>query len=577
MRAVRCLLVWSLLTACAPPPKVAGYSREGQEGPAPPASPARAVAAPPPKSSESTPPPPGPLLHTPPADVPKGQPAPAPQLIAEEQLGDPGGFALEAVSPTGSYVAYCQPTRTSAQKPLDQTLDERQSADAPVALTLALGSERIDLDELLAADRLGRFVVTLESGTPLLRDTVEHRTFPLTSLALDLERDALPDHRAVAFSSDGHELALLTLEGEGVAALVVLDLRASDPTAKPRKVALPARPWRISAEADTFVITTAQEGSKGPNWPVRAWSQPNLRCTRGTFDAFSRLSGPLRDPTLSHSLLGPADKAPRPAPGFVMATPGGWIRREDDGRLVAVQGKQQRQLASARCGGRIVAASATAGWYLVSCEEYRPIKASAPPPKATKKRSAPPKLRFPLYLLKPGVVRDLDAELMRFGVDVPEPTDARYVALRVEKGLLLVDFALGRAELLDPAERVLLTTEREAILSRNGKLVRYAAGQRQELGDLREFDAVLTFRAPASALLVEPAGELASIEAAVGVGSTAYWRRTSADKANVWEAHVLPSVPLAFTARGALVPTGAGTAGRWPRGSVSVVAAPKSR
>lgn len=579
MRTARSLIVWSLLTACAPPPKVAGYSREGA---APPATQVGAVAAPPATEEPPTSKPaaPGPVLSRPTVGAPgEGTPS-TPAVASEQELGEPGGFALEAVSPRGSYVAYCQPVGTSAQKPLDQRLDERGSADGPVSLTLALGTERLDLDELLATDPTGRFVVTLESGVPLLRDTVEHRSFSLAAFALDLERDALPDHRSIAFSTDGRELALLTDSTEASATLAVLDLSAPDPAKAARTLALSTRPWRVSAEGKSFLVTTAAPGSKGPNWPVRSWSQPNLRCTRGTFDAFSRVSGPLRDPTLTHQLLLPGEKNVRAAPGFVLAVEGGWVRREDDGRLVVVQGKQQRQLASARCGGRILAADADTGWFLVSCEEYRPTKQSEPKPKATKKRAPPPKLRFPLFLLKPGVVRDLNADLMRFGVDVPQATGQRYAAVRVEQGLLLVDFVQGRAELLGPTDRVLLVTDQEAILSNGGKLVRYTGGQRQELGAIRALDPVVTFRAPSSSSdavgskAASPAAPAAAeIVAAFSVSSTMYLQRpdgATPTQGVTWEARVLPQPPLAITAGGALVPTETATSTRWARGGVGV-------
>jgi len=553
----------ALLTACAPPPKVAGYTRAA----APPAPTSEPPAAPPPERAPTEVAPAAPLVSPPPPtpEAPRTAPSlpPSGNIAAAHELGIPGGFALEAMSPKGSYFAYCQPTGTSAQKPLDQPLNERGQAKSPVTLSLAIGTERFVLDELWANDPQGRFVVTLEGGAPFLHDAAEHRGFPLAALRVDLERDALPDHRAVAFAADGRELALVTQTAVGTFQLSVLDLTAPDPTATVRTVPLPdGRPWRVSAAGDTFVITTSTSStalassatSKGSHWPVRASTQRQLRCTRATFDAFPRVSGPARDPTLGYALLPRGATALQPAPGFVMAVGGGWMRREDDGRLLLVQGKQQRQLASARCGGRILGADATSGWFLVSCEEYRPVKRDEPKSKGSKKRPPPPKIRFPLYLLKPGVVRDLDVEIMRSGVDVPPRPEVRFLAVRSEAGLLLVDLGKGKTELLPTSDRVLLANETEVLLASSGRLVRSAGGQRQELGPLRDLDAIVTSAH------------------GVSVGSSVYFRTGT-----TWQSSRVERPPLALGDEFALVPAREPTTARWANAPLKVVPIGRAR
>ncbi len=230
-----------------------------------------------------------------------------------------------------------------------------------------------------------------------------------------------------------------------------------------------------------------------------------------------------------------------------MAFGSSWVRRDDDGRLSIVEGKQQRQLASARCGGRIVGADPRSGWFLVSCEEYRPVK-QAEAKRSSSKRPPPPKTRFPLYLLKPGVVRDLDVDLMRFGVDVIPTPGQRFVAVRVEAGLLLVDFSKGKAELLQPADRVLLTTETDVLLASGRRLVRSADGVRQELGAIGALDPV-----------VMGPQELA-------VALTLYVQTGTS-----WQSQSLPGAPLALTSDIALVPSEGPTATRWARGPLEII------
>jgi hypothetical protein len=559
LRGASSLLVLTLVIACAPPPKVAGHSQTA----APPAPSSRASAAPPP------PPPSAPVESRPVPIAPISELAAPTVLTTEQELGVSAGFALEAMSPSGSYFAYCQPAGLSGRTPADMALDDRGNPGSPVQLTLAIGTERIDIDELLAVDPQGRFVVTLEDGAPLLRDTSLHKAFPLTALGIDLARDALPDHRSMAFSLDGTELALLTTLGGADPKVQILNLTAPDPLAAVRSVPLgPVRVWRVTAEADLFVVTSVTTstaaGSKGPGWPVRSWSEPTLRCARSTYDAFTRVSGPLRDPTLTHTLVRRSQTSAEPAPGFVMATNGSWVRREDDGRLLLVQGKQQRQLASASCGGRILGADPRTGWFLISCEEYRPIKGEAPKP-SPKKKPPPPKTRFPVYLLKPGVVRDVDLEIMRFGVDVPPVPGQRFTAVRSEAGLLLVDFAKGRAELLGTGDRLLLTTGTDVLLASSGKIVRWADGKRQELGPMGALTPIVASAAGGAG------------PSALAVGPVLYVQRTyesgaaGAAPTGAWESKTLARTPLALGAGFALVPAAEGTVSRWARGPVGVV------
>lgn len=538
MRGVQAFLVLSLVTACAPPPKVAGHS---QTAPPPVPSPAPSAAAPTPPASV--------IVEAPPVPAAREDAPTTPVLAPEQDLGTAAGFALEAMSPTGSYFAYCQPARTAQPGTWDVTLDERGRPKTELRLTLAVGTERFDVDELLAKGPMGRFVVTLEGGAPWLRDTSLHKAFALGSLNIDLSHDALPDHRSVAFSTDGSELALLTQVGGADPVLNVLDLTAPDPLAAVRTVPLGhVSVWRVAAEGEVFVISTVTSSGKGPSWPVRSSNARALRCTQSTFDAFTRTSGPLRDPSIAHALLRRGQTTVDPAPGFVMAVGSGWVRREDDGRLLVVQGKQQRQLASSRCGGRILGVEPKSEWFLVACEEYRPVKGEAPKP-SSKKKPPPAKTRFPVYLLKPGVVRDLDLEIMRSGVDVPPITGARFVTVRADAALLLVDLQKGRAELLETADRILLTTATDVLLTRGGRLVRWVDGKREELGPLGGLAPIVTSEA-----------------GALAVGTTMYVQSPGA-----WETKTLERPPLAIGPGFALVPAAEGSVSRWARGPVSVV------
>src|SRR5690606_30418557 len=125
---------------------------------------------------------------------------------------------------------------------------------------------------------------------------------------------------------------------------------------------------------------------------------------------YERVSAYRPDPLLRHTWArAPSGDARQStistaeAPGFVAPFDSGWVRREDDGRLLLVRGRVQEQIASSRCGGRILGADENAGLFLVSCEDYSPVPPK-PPPKKEK-----PKYRFDLYLLRPGLAKGLGA------------------------------------------------------------------------------------------------------------------------------------------------------------------------
>lgn len=538
------------LGACAKTVRPAGYSEGGaaqgaaskpEGGGAPPLS---ATAAQPAGSRAE----PLPAASTPPpASPPPQTPAPAGWSFGV------GALRLEAASPTGSWFAYC-----TAPKPSDApTLDARGSAVGPLRVVLATARGERDIGALLASDPAGRWLVALEPGegqgaanVPLLVDTATDRRFPLTSLSPDLRSDGLPEHRSFAFSRSGTELFLLDGEGRGV----LLTLSDGEPLSSARRVSLPGdAPYRVESSADSFVILTVPAGRAPAKWPSAQAKEPPLRCRSRGLSAYSALSGPLPDPNVRYLLLGPNDRkvtslSAVAAPGYVQGFRGGWVRRTDAGELLLVANGQQKRIASSRCGARILEADERTGWFLIACEEYRPVK-PAPVKVKPGRRPPPPKLRFPLYLARPGGLRDLELETMRTGTDVPSRSVERYVALHVDGRPVLVDLEQGTPRLLDASQRVLTTTASGALL-RDGEGLSFVgqAGSR-----------TLAERAPALSRL-QLARAFVAFDALV--------LQLTAD--GVTSSH-LAAPPLHLTPTGhALVPKKAETESAWAVGPVSI-------
>lgn len=477
-----------------------------------------------------------------------------------------GALRLEAVSPSGSWAAYCT-SRDPSQSP---TLDARGSALGALDVYLATPRGERGIDALLAVDPSGRFVVTLEPGggpsaesTPVLVDTATDRRFSLTQLSPDLRSDGLSEHRSFAFSRSGAELFVLQKEGQGV----LLSLTVNDnPLAHVTNVTLSSdAAYRVEASADSFVILTVPAARAPAKWPSAQTKNAPLRCQSRALSAYAALSGPLPDPSIGYLLVSP--KEPRatalraaPAPGFVQGFQGGWVRRTEQGELLLVSNGQQKRIASSRCGARILEADEKSGWFLIACEEYRPVKPAPAKVKPGRKPPAP-KLRFPLYLARPGGLRDLELETMRTGVDAPSRSAPRIVALHVDGRPVLVDLERGTKQDLGASQRILTTFGQRALV-RDGERLSLEGG-----GEPLRLEA----RAPALSRLL------------LGPNSATFDELLIHATTQSVESRALSAAPLALTASHVFVPQKAETDGAWAKGpvviqpldSASVVRAPR--
>jgi hypothetical protein len=238
-----------------------------------------------------------------------------------------------------------------------------------------------------------------------------------------------------------------------------------------------------------------------------------------------------------------------PAPGFVLGVGHRWVRREDSGRLVLVEGKVQKQIASARCGARILRADITSGMFLIACEEYAP----KPPPKT--ERNSKPKYRFDLYLIRPGFVRSLHADVMRTGVDFAGPPESRLFVVRPGAEAALVDFRARKMTPLPGHLQVLVTSPTGALLRRGRKLSLWSERQEENV------DIDVPALAP---LLID--GSAASVDHTMFLLN---------DELTSWN---LPAAPLAITSQGyALIPKKAATLAHAAEGPLLLLGPPSSK
>lgn len=376
-------------------------------------------------------------------------------------INEIGPFKLEAFGALGSWVALCS-KRDGALR----LFAPPSQSTAELGLSGAIPRR---VDRLVGWSDGGRYLATLESSRLWLLDLSLGTELDLSSLQPDLKSDKRAWLRTLAFASDERELALLTTSGS----IELITLPFSKLT---RRTVVPSRPpWQIRY-AGAYLI--AESGPRG-SWPVPPAAAPPLRCETdpSASRAFSRASEPGAAFAREAELLLRGERAAtfQSAPGFLMTFGAGWIRREEDGRLLLVEGRVQKQLTSARCGARVRYADDFRRLLLVACEKYRP----RPEPPGPKGKPKKPEYSFPLYLIGPGSVRELGLSDARAGYDL-EPamigTDAlatpELIAVTSDGQPVLIDLSSRSAQALASGERVLTTEGRVALIRRGGAVAR---------------------------------------------------------------------------------------------------------
>jgi hypothetical protein len=416
-------------------------------------------------------------------------------------------------------------------------------------------------------------VVVLSQQKAWLLDTLKDRRWDLSEFDPDLRFDGLSDHRSFAFTD--HSLLILTNQ-QNPSGVRAIDLATLQDNQSPASVAVRVTNddvvYRLEAAGPHAHTLALPPGSTTRYWPAGAQKLPQHRCLRNgqRFDAFGRLSAARPDPFLSYHWLyrpGPEAQATslralsgaafEPAPGFLFGFQNGWLRRLDDGRLMLVRGKTQKQVSSARCGGRVLHADDASGRFVIACEEYKPTAAIEPSPKKSpKKRPSPPKYRFDLYIIQPGNVVNLHADVGRTGVDVHGPSGVRYLPLRPGPTAALVDFKQTRMHALEGDAKV-LGQGRAGVLVRRGNALTLWPGPSQA-------ELPLEYGADAWSEILE-SGSIVAVGARLFdlTGSLRTWS--------------IPQPPLAISATGhALYARGTPQSGVWAEGPFILVPPPST-
>lgn len=413
--------------------------------------------------ARATPAPVAPLPHafgaTPsrPASLAPASPAPSPPphpsaaespplalpAVATGDVGLSGPVELLAASASASWVALCQ--------------------GEPPAAALVLGSGAGEpIDDLLAHDESGRWVVVAVNGGATLIDTHGGGRTDLSALGADVRRarEDYAAHRSLSFTPDGRHLAYLRRQ-DGQSAVVVRQLidgteRAFAPG--------PGEVFRLRLSPDGSFVTldVLREDTTGNgklDWPLPEEAAGKSPCRRGRLPKLRSFAHQGRGDAVVRAALSVPDGKLRDVPELLTPLGASLLLRGADGSLQLERDGKRTPLAPADCAGRVLFADAERGLVLAAC---------APPKhKKTGKRG--------VWLFGAGHARDLQRELYETSVDREAVRGVRLVPLYPGSEAALVDLERRELLALPTGSRVLSVSGPTALLWRGNDLYRYDA------------------------------------------------------------------------------------------------------
>jgi hypothetical protein len=346
----------------------------------------------------------------------------------------------------------------------------------PKTAKLVLGSGTGEpIDDVLAQDPSGRYVVVAESGAALLLDAVTSTRVNLTELGADVRRVRADyaEHRTLSFDTNGRALAYLRKQGT-VSQIVVRQL---DSGAEQAFAAGAGEVFRLRLSADaryvTFDVLREDTSKNGKlDWPAPEEPPSSKVCERPALPKFRSFGYQGRGDALIRAVVALADGSVRDVPDLVTPLGASLLVRETDGSLRLEQAGKRTPLAPASCSGRVLFADAERGLVLAAC--------TPPPPKKTRGTQPAPSGKRDVWLFGPGLAKDLHSELYETSTDREAVVGARLVPLYPGSDANVVD--LERRELLPlPAgSRVVTTRGALALIWRDSELLRYDAQAKTE-------------------------------------------------------------------------------------------------
>lgn len=372
----------------------------------------------------------------------------------------PRPLKLLAASNTAAWVAFCD--------------------GEPSGAKLVLGSGPGEpIDQLLAQDPQGRYVVTSRDGVVELVDAFTLARVDLSELGVDARRARLDysQHRTLRFDAGGRYLAYVRRSHGGASTpQIVLRTLATGSERIFASGVTDVFRLELSADARYIVFEGLREDTNHNgklDWPAPEETAAKDACGPG-LPRFRSFGYQGRGDALTRRLITVESSSVADTPDLVTPLGQSLLVREADGALRLERGGKRSELLPASCGGRVLFADSDRGLVLATC--------APPPPKHPRKgvALAPPSGKREVWLLAAGSAKKLPGELYETSIDRQAQTGIRLVPLYPGAESALVD--LERRELLPlPAgSRVVASVGSRALIWREGDLYGFDAESKRE-------------------------------------------------------------------------------------------------
>lgn len=383
--------------------------------------------------------------------------APSLPAVSQGDIGSPGPLRLLAASASGAWVALC----------------DGQPKTAKLVLGSGSGEE---IDDVLARDASGRYVVVSKSGSALLIDALDGTRVDLSELGADVRRlrADYAEHRSLSFDPSGKYLAYLKRSGSA-ATIVVRELGSGHErpfAAGPGEVLS----LRLSADARYVSFEALREDSNHNgklDWPAPEDVGRGGACETPALPRLRSFGYQGRGDAIVRGVVALDSASVRDVPELVTPLGSSLLLRAADGSLLLERMGKRSQLAPASCDGRVLFADAERELVLAAC--------APPPPKKTRAGPAPPASgKREVWLFGAGYAKNMKSELYETSTDREAVIGTRLVPVYPGSEASLLD--LERRELLPlpTGSRVLQTTGPFAVVWQGSDLFRYDAASKSQ-------------------------------------------------------------------------------------------------
>lgn len=359
---------------------------------------------------------------------------------------------------------FCQATRDSDKNGKLSVSVGQHGKLSGDDLELYLGLAKTEperIDAFWGTDPSERWLIVKHGPSAEVIDTSANRRFRLDPDETDLREigDTSLPHRALAFDSRRQRLLFARELGKDR-----FEIRARSLTSGEEEVVhtVSGRLWtlRTSEDGQWLVVQHVSEDTSGNG---------RLDLPAPTLDEKPRCHGPIRQfsawlpagDALATTIVSLKTGRANRVDDFAAPFGASFLFRDRTGVLFMGDGRKKQRLADRACGAQVIYADPKHRLVLAGCRGPQPLPGEE---KQSSKKADPPRTRWPLRLLGPGLDRDLELDLGPTGHDHWPSGSPRLLAVHAGAATRLLDLQTRRLIEVEAGTFIVATHGTRALL-----------------------------------------------------------------------------------------------------------------